>query len=127
MENPSTPRRNGRPGSASGGDRTGPVAFAMVTDLATAECRSRFLEPLFVGVVEKPRFHLVGVEVVEEASVDAHPAEILAERSPVGQTSTARAMVNSDHLIAPDICLRLTGHSHLVGPVISNQPVELAA
>lgn len=84
-------------------------------------------EPLFVGVVEKPRLHLVGVEAVEEASVDAHPAKILAQSGPVGQTSTARAMVNSDHLIAPDICLRLTGHFHLFGPVISNQPVELAA
>lgn len=84
-------------------------------------------EPLFVGVVEKPRLHLVGVEAVEEASVDAHPAKILAQSGPVSQTSTARAMVNSDHLIAPDICLRLTGHFHLFGPVISNQPVELAA
>ena len=47
------------------------------------------------------------IEAVKQARIDAHLAEILAKRLPMGPAAADRAMVNADHPITPDIGLRL--------------------
>ena len=58
-------------------------------------------------VVEFPHFDGAFIESVEQSCFDAHPAEILSERLPVGAAAADRAVVDTDHSIAPNIGGRL--------------------
>ena len=63
---------------------------------------------LIVRIVEFSDLDGAFIEIVEQACIDAHLAEIFAERLPVGAAAADWTMVNADHSIAPDISDRLT-------------------
>lgn len=60
-----------------------------------------------IGVVEFSDFDGAFIEIVEQARIDAHLAEIFPKRLPVGSAAADRTVVNADHSIAPDIGCRL--------------------
>jgi len=75
-----------------------------------------------IRVVEFPDLDGAFIEIVEQACIDTHPAEVLPKGLPVSAAAADRAVVNTDHPVAPDIGCRLTGNAHLVGREISHAP-----
>ncbi len=59
-----------------------------------------------IGIVEL--FDLDGafIEIIKQACIDAHLAEVFPKRLPVGPAAADWTMVNANHLIAPDIGCR---------------------
>jgi len=77
-----------------------------------------------IRVVEFPDLDGAFIEIVKQACIDAHPAEVLSKGLPVGSAAADWAVVNADHSIAPDIGGRLTRNAHLVRRKISHAPGE---
>lgn len=85
------------------------------------------MAPGLIRVVEFPDLDGTFVEIVEQACVDAHLAEVLPKSLPVGAAAADRAMMNADHSIAPDIGRRLAGNAYLIRREIGDTPCEPAA
>lgn len=62
---------------------------------------------LIIRIVEFPHLDGAFIEIVEQACIDAHLAEIFPKRLPVGAAAADWTVVNADHSIAPDIGCRL--------------------
>jgi hypothetical protein len=73
-------------------------------------------------VVELPDFDDAFIEIVEQARIDAHLAKILAKRLPMSAAAAHWTMVNTDHVIAPDIGDGFTGYVNIGRRVISGAP-----
>ena len=80
----------------------------------------------FVQVFEAADLDAGVGEAVEQAGVDAHAAEVLAQGLPVGSAAAGGAVVDADHPIAPDIGDRLAQDAHLVRWEIGDPPREPA-
>ena len=59
-------------------------------------------------VVDFPDLDGAFIEIVEQAGIDPHLAEVLAKRLPVCATAANWTVMDADHSIAPDIGFRLT-------------------
>src|SRR3954464_5057004 len=101
------------------------------------EVKADLTAMLAVGVVEVAHFHgaaieqvpaLADREAVEQPRADADPAVVLAGRVPMGEAGAGRAMMQSDHPVAPNVRRRFAGHSDaaVVGGVGHQRP-ELPA
>jgi hypothetical protein len=62
---------------------------------------------LIFRVIELPHLYGSFIEVVEQACIDTHPAEILTERLPVGAAAAGRTVMYADHSIPSDTGGRL--------------------
>ena len=78
-----------------------------------------------IRVVELPDLDGAFVEIIEQASIDAHLTEIFPKGFPVGTASADWAVVDADHPVTPDIGGRLAGNANLVGREIGYTPCEL--
>jgi hypothetical protein len=81
---------------------------------------------MLVRVVEFPDLDDALIEIVEQAGIDAHLAEVLTEGLPVGSAAADGAVVDANHPIAPDIGRRLTRNAHLIWWEIRDPPREPA-
>lgn len=79
---------------------------------------------LIARIVEFPHLDSAFVEIIEQACIDAHFAEVFPKSFPVGAATADRAVVDSDHSIAPDIGCRLARNAHLVRREIGYSPCE---
>ena len=64
------------------------------------------------------------VEIIEQARVDAHFAEVLAKGLPMRAAAANRAVMNADHSVAPHIGSGLAADAYLLWRKISNAPCE---
>lgn len=62
------------------------------------------------------------IEIVEQARIDAHLAKILAKRLPMSAAAAHRTMVDTDHVIAPDIGDGFTRYANIGRRVVSGAP-----
>ncbi len=60
-----------------------------------------------IGVIEFSNLDGVFIEIVKQARIDAHLAEVFPKRLPVGSAAADWTVVNANHSIAPDIGCRL--------------------
>ena len=77
-------------------------------------------------IVEFPNLDGAFIEIVEQARIDAHLAEVFSKRLPVCAAATDWTVVNADHAIAPDIGSRPARYAYLVWWKISDAPCEPA-
>ena len=77
-----------------------------------------------ISVVDLSNFDGAFVEIVEQACIDAHLAEVLPKRLPVCATAADWTVVDADHSITPDIGRRLARNAHLVRREIGDTPCE---
>ena len=77
-----------------------------------------------IGIVEFSDLDGAFIEIVKQARIDAHLAEVLPKRLPVRSAAADWTMVNADHSIAPDIGCRLARNAYLVRRKISHTPCE---
>ena len=82
---------------------------------------------VLVRVIEKPDLHILSSKAVQQPRAHSHFTEILAKRRPVRCAAAPWTMVNANHLVAPDIGLRLSGNRHVIRMVIGDQPAKLPA
>ncbi len=59
-------------------------------------------------IIEFPDLDVAFIEIIEQAGIDPHLAEIFTQRLPMCAAAADRTVVNADHSIAPDIGFRLT-------------------
>lgn len=77
---------------------------------------------LQLRIIKLPDFNCIFVEIIQQAGVDPHFAEILLKRLPMGATATGRAMMDADHAVAPHIGLGFARYCDLFGRIIGNAP-----
>ena len=65
------------------------------------------LELGLIRIVEFSDLDGAFIEIVKQARIDAHLAEVFPKRLPVGSAATDWTVVNANHSIAPDIGCRL--------------------
>ncbi len=63
----------------------------------------RTLEPGLIRIVEFSDLDGAFIEIVKQARIDAHLAEVLSKRLPVGSAAADWTVVNANHSIAPNI------------------------
>lgn len=81
---------------------------------------------LGIRIGEFSHFDAALVEMVEQARIDSHLAEVFAKRLPVRAAAADWAVVNADHAIAPDIGGRLARNADLFGREIGDAPCQPA-
>ena len=59
-----------------------------------------------IGVVEFSDLDGAFVEIIKQACIDTHLAKVLSKGLPVRAAAAGWAVVNADHLIAPDVGFR---------------------
>lgn len=59
-----------------------------------------------ISVVEFSDLDGAFIEIIEQACIDTHLAEIFPKRLPVSPAAADGTVVNADHSIAPDIGFR---------------------
>jgi hypothetical protein len=73
-------------------------------------------------VVKLPDLDGAFIEIVEQARIDAHLAKILAKRLPMRAAAAHGTMMDTDHVIAPDIGDGFTGYVNIGRRVVSGPP-----
>ena len=77
-----------------------------------------------VGIVEVSDLDGAFIEIIKQACINAHLAEVFPKRLPVGSAAADWTVVNANHSIAPHIGFRLARNAHLVRRKIGHSPCE---